>query len=262
MRARSRRLHLGHRLVGTAPGAGYNLFSSPIGDGDILSPTSTGQHVEPFFNANVVLERPFVSSLSAGAGSTAGGQTVTIDGDHLAGVSQVRFGNVAAPSFSAVSNSKVTAVTPPSAPGTVDVSVTTVGGTSAASGADRFTFVAPGTSPAAANFAGSRSTITVSRKRKSKFSFHATPGLTGSAVFRSLRKVRVSRTIKVTLAKKAFTVPASGKVTLRVKLSRKKFRILKLNRRIRTRLTVTLENTAGLASTASKKITLKAPQRR
>jgi hypothetical protein len=40
------------------------------------------------------------------------------------------------------------------------------------------------------------------------------------------------------------------------------FRILQLNRRIRTRATVTLRNAAGLSSTASKQITLKAPNRR
>jgi sugar lactone lactonase YvrE len=114
--------------------------------------------------------------------------------------------------------------------------------------------------PAKASFAGSKSSITVSRKRSFKFSFRATPGLTGTAVFESVKKVRLSRKQKVTLAKKSFRVPASGKVTLRIKLSKKKFRILKLNRKIRTSVTVTLKNTAGLTSKASKKLTVKAPK--
>jgi hypothetical protein len=236
-----------------------------------VTPSSQGQNVEPLFNADVVLDRPVVSGLGPASGSTAGGQTVAISGNHLAGASQVRFGSLAAASFSAVSNTQVRAVTPAAAAGTVDLTVRTLGGTSATSGAGRFTFVAPGggaggggagRAPVAASFAGSKSSITVSRKRKFKFSFHATPDLTGTAVFRSLKKVRVSRKKKVTLAKKSFTVPAGGKVKLKIKLSKKKFRILKLNHKIRVRVTVTLENLAGATSKASKKITLKAPKRR
>lgn len=55
---------------------------------------------------------------------------------------------------------------------------------------------------------------------------------------------------------------ASGKVTLKVKLSKKKFRILKRNRKIRTRVTVILRNAALLTSKASKKFKLKAPKRK
>jgi Tol biopolymer transport system component len=123
------------------------------------------------------------------------------------------------------------------------------------------------TSPAKASFAGSKSSIRVSRKRRFKFTFHATPGLTGKASFKTVKKVRVSRKNKkrkrrVTLARKSFTVPASGKVTLRIKLSKKNFRILKLNRKLRTRVTITLTNAVGLKSTAKKRITLKAPKRK
>ena len=70
-----------------------------------------------------------------------------------------------------------------------------------------------------------------------------------------------NRKKKVTLAKKSFTVPATGKVTLKIKLARKTFGIVKLNRKIRARVTVTLENAAGLTSKASTKIKLKAPKR-
>lgn len=117
--------------------------------------------------------------------------------------------------------------------------------------------------PAKASFAGSRSSIRVDRRGRFRFSFRASPRLTGTAVFASVGKVRVSprRNVRrrVTLARKSFTVPASGKVTLRIRLSKRSFRILRLNRRIRTRVTVTLRNAAGLTSTASKRITLKAP---
>jgi YVTN family beta-propeller protein len=113
--------------------------------------------------------------------------------------------------------------------------------------------------PPKASFAGSKSSITVRRDRRFKFSFRATPGLKGRAVFKSVNKVRVSLKRRVTLARKSFTVPAGGKVTLRLRLSKKKFRILKRSGKIRTRVTVTLVNSAGLTSTARKTVLLKAP---
>jgi hypothetical protein len=121
------------------------------------------------------------------------------------------------------------------------------------------------TAPAKASFAGSKSSIRVNRHGRFRFSFHADPRLTGRAVFGSVSKVRLSRTSaaarQVTIARRPFTVQAGGKVTLRVKLSARNLRVLKLNRRIRTRVTVTLANPAGLTSEASKLITLRAPKR-
>jgi ribosomal protein L28 len=124
--------------------------------------------------------------------------------------------------------------------------------------------VGPGTGPAAsaprkASFAGSKSSIGVNRKRRFAFSFHATPGLTGTAVFQSVKAVSASRKHKVTLVKKALVVPASGHVTLKIRLSATAFRILKLNGKIRTRVTVTLKNGAGRTSKASDTVTLRAP---
>ena len=155
------------------------------------------------------------------------------------------------------------------------MTVKTLGGTSATSGADQFTFVlgagggggvggGAGSStipPAKASFAGSKSSISVSRKHKFKFGFHAVPGLGGNAVFTSVKGGPGQPQEGVTLARKSFKVPVSGKVTLQIKLLRKAFRILKLNGKIRTRVTITLKNAAGLTSQASKKITLKAPKR-
>jgi streptogramin lyase len=138
-------------------------------------------------------------------------------------------------------------------------------------GADRtFTTSAAGgaataaAAPAKANFTGSRSSITVDRKRRFSFSFRADPGLTGTATFRSVNRIRVSRAARrkqrLTVARRSFSVAPSGRVTLRIRLSRQRFRILQLNHKIGTRLTVTLGNAAGLTSTASKRITLKAPK--
>jgi hypothetical protein len=121
------------------------------------------------------------------------------------------------------------------------------------------------TAPAKASFAGSKSTIRVDRRGRFRFSFHAEPSLTGKAVFGSVRKVLLSRTSaaarRITIARRPFTVQARGRVTLRLKLSARNLRVLKLNRRIRTRVAVTLANSAGLTSRASKQITLRAPKR-
>jgi hypothetical protein len=120
------------------------------------------------------------------------------------------------------------------------------------------------TAPPKASFVGSRSVITVDRHRRFSFSFHGGAGLTGTVVFKSASKVRVSRKSRrkrsVTFAQKSFTDPATGKVTVRVRLSKKNFRVLQLDRRIHTRVTVTLKNPAGLTSTAGTTVTLKAPR--
>jgi hypothetical protein len=52
----------------------------------------------------------------------------------------VRFGAVSATSFTINSDTSITAAAPASSAGTVHIAVTTLGGTSTASPADRFTF--------------------------------------------------------------------------------------------------------------------------
>lgn len=71
---------------------------------------------------------PFKSSLSATSGSTAGGETITINGIGLSTASQVSFGaNTAVPTV--VSDSILSVVVPAGAEGSVGVSVTAAGGT-------------------------------------------------------------------------------------------------------------------------------------
>ncbi len=62
-------------------------------------------------------------------GSTGGGTAVTITGVNLSGTTAVRFGSKSATNVTNVSPTQVTAVSP-SGTGTVDVTVTTAGGTS------------------------------------------------------------------------------------------------------------------------------------
>ena len=92
---------------------------------------------------------PTITSISPNSGPAAGGISVTISGANFSGATAVRFGGTAAGAFSVVSSTQITA-TSPAGIGTVDVTVTTVGGTSAPTAADRFSFVVPGsaTTPA------------------------------------------------------------------------------------------------------------------
>jgi hypothetical protein len=67
---------------------------------------------------------------------------VVISGTGLSGATAVKFGNTAAKSFSVTSDTAIAAVAP-AGTGSVDVTVTTPGGTSAISAAGKFILVAP-----------------------------------------------------------------------------------------------------------------------
>jgi len=86
-----------------------------------------------------------VSSLGTTTGSTAGGTSVTVNGSNFTGATAVMFGLVPAASFTIVSDSQITAVSPPQAAGTLDVLVTTYSGTSVASSSDQFTYTSAST---------------------------------------------------------------------------------------------------------------------
>ena len=86
------------------------------------------------------------------------------------------------------------------------------------------------------------------------------PGLNGNVRFHSVAPVNASRKRRITLVKRAFTIPASGVARLRIKLSRKNLKILRRNRKIKTRAVVTLNNNAGLSSSARKLVTFRAPR--
>jgi IPT/TIG domain len=88
----------------------------------------------------VIPERPTVKKLSPKQGDVTGGSTVTVTGTNFTGATALRFGSTNATSFTLNSATSITAVSPAEAAGTVDVTVTTPGGTSAISPHDRFRF--------------------------------------------------------------------------------------------------------------------------
>ena len=87
--------------------------------------------------------QPVVSSVSPPSGPLRGGTTVTISGTGLTGTLGVIFGAVAANTFTVVSDTSVTAVSPAQSGGVRNTYVVTQGGTSAAIAGDQFTYRNP-----------------------------------------------------------------------------------------------------------------------
>ncbi|HYQ77956.1 MAG TPA: IPT/TIG domain-containing protein [Solirubrobacterales bacterium] len=102
----------------------------PIADGATASFAGAENEIEVGFNA-VVQPAPTLTGIAPTSGSIKGGTAVTITGTDFAGVSGVSFGGVAA-AFTVGSEGQITATAPPAKRGKVDVTVTTVAGTTAA----------------------------------------------------------------------------------------------------------------------------------
>ena len=107
----------------------------------------------------VVAPQPVVTSVSPATGTADGGAVVTISGTGFTFASAVSFGGVPAASFVVNSDTTVTATSPAQPVGSVDITVTTAGGTSATSPSDLFSVVTPpllvtGVSPASGSTLG------------------------------------------------------------------------------------------------------------
>src|SRR5207302_784709 len=105
---------------------------------------------------------PTVTSLSPSSGPTRGSTSVTITGTNFTDVLRLAFGSATA-TFTVNSATSITAIAPAGTAGTVDVTVTTPGGTSATASGNQFQYVsasAPtvsGISPAFGPMAGGTS---------------------------------------------------------------------------------------------------------
>jgi Bacterial Ig-like domain (group 3)/IPT/TIG domain len=113
--------------------------TSPAGSGtvDVTVTTSGGTSATTSADRFAYVSAPSVTSITPTNGPAAGGTPVTITGTLFTGVTAVKFGGTAATSFTVNSATSITA-TSPAGSGTVDVTVTTSGGTSATTSADRF----------------------------------------------------------------------------------------------------------------------------
>jgi RHS repeat-associated protein len=86
---------------------------------------------------------PVVAGLSPAGGSTVAGNTLVITGKGFTGATQVDFGSTPAAKLTVVSDTAISVPVPAQDVGTVDVTVTTPGGTSAVVPADQYTYAPP-----------------------------------------------------------------------------------------------------------------------
>ena len=123
-----------------APGASFTtIFPTPFEGATVpgREPVS-GKEIE--LSAEVQ-PTPEVDSISPTAGSVTGGTEVKILGSDFTGASAVKFGTVTAQSFKVESDSEIVATAPKSKlVGSLDITVTTLAGTSAATRNDHFTY--------------------------------------------------------------------------------------------------------------------------
>lgn len=99
---------------------------------------------------------PTVQGLSQNSGTPAGGDTITVSGTGFTPSASVDFGSTPSPLVTYLSAQELSVVTPPGA-GSADVTVSTGGGTSAASAADQFFF---GSAPAVTSLSVKRGPVT------------------------------------------------------------------------------------------------------
>jgi hypothetical protein len=124
------------------PGASFaSIFPSPSDGATVPArPSISGKELE--LSAEIQ-PAPAVTSLSPNSGSIAGGATVKITGTDFTAASAVKFGDTPASSYAVVSETEITATAPATnKSGRVDVTVTTIAGTSPTAGADRFNYKA------------------------------------------------------------------------------------------------------------------------
>lgn len=117
------------------PGAAGTVDVQVTTPGD-TSATSSADHYA------YIPPPPTVTSVSPASGPQTGGNTVTITGTNLLGATVINFsgGGGDATTFSCTSSTTCTVTSPAESAGTVDITVTAPGGTSATSSCDRYTY--------------------------------------------------------------------------------------------------------------------------
>jgi RHS repeat-associated protein len=135
---------------GTVAATGYTIVSgteitasSPAeaaGAKAISVTTPAGKSASVTADKFSYLAPPTLTKVAPTSGSAAGGTSVTVTGSGFSAATAVTFGSVAASSYKIVSNTKITAVSPAQADGTVNISVTTPAGTTPAVSADDFAY--------------------------------------------------------------------------------------------------------------------------
>jgi hypothetical protein len=151
-------LGLGAQHVATGSGA-FSLSSSPVRVGNwidtvVNQPFNGGLDEVAVYpsalSAKTILAHykaagylPAIRKLSPDAGSTAGGNTVTITGTGFTQDAKVTFGSTPAASLTFVSSTELKATAPPEAAGVVKVTVTNYVGSSKTTKADLYAYGPP-----------------------------------------------------------------------------------------------------------------------
>jgi phosphodiesterase/alkaline phosphatase D-like protein len=146
---------------------------------------------------------PTITKLSAKKGAAAGGTRVTIAGTGFTGATAVRFGATDAKSFTVVSATSITAESPAETTGSVEVSVSAPGGTSAATTSAKFVFGSP-TITALSTHSGPTSGGTVVTVTGSGFAL-------GNATTFTFKKARGASVSCTTTSQCTVTAPRSTK---------------------------------------------------
>ncbi len=136
--AKSFKVNSNTSITATAPAETAGTVDVSVYNAGASAPTSADK-----FTFTPSSEIPTVAAVAPYVGPTTGGTVVTITGTNFTGATAVKFGGVAATSFSVSSSTTIVATSPAEAAGVVDLTVTTPNGTSAVVSADHFTFQTP-----------------------------------------------------------------------------------------------------------------------
>ena len=155
-------------------GTQINVTSVPVGTNavDVTVITAAGTSPITAGSRYAYVAAPTISGLSPSAGAPAGGSSVVITGTGFTNASAVTFGSSNATSFSVNSSTQITAIAPAST-GTVNVKVTTPGGTSSDS-TSNFTYTSATSVTAISPNTGSTSGGTVVEITGTNFSSAST----------------------------------------------------------------------------------------
>jgi large repetitive protein len=125
----------GGQLHATTPGAAPGTADVTVVGPGGTSPTGPADRF-------TYLAAPVITGVTPDQGPEAGGATVQLTGTAFTDVQSVQFGTVAATGFTVVNAGLIVATAPPGT-GSVDVTVTTPGGTSPPGSADQYTYEPP-----------------------------------------------------------------------------------------------------------------------
>jgi subtilisin family serine protease len=115
----------------------------------------------------------------------------------------------------------------------------------------------PGGDPLTLDLSSLRSPVRVGARGTFTLAFAGTPGQAGTIRLTTVKAVSAARRRKLVVVRKSFTSPASGRVRVKLKLTRKGFRVLRRLKRLPVSAKVTLGQTS-----AKKRVTLRAPRPR